>query len=53
MAKGTTSLQTSVMGVTPRKRKFIEDRRDQPFEKLLRLHMWQMESTSRYRDIMV
>ena len=53
MAKGTTSLQTSVMGMTPRKRKFMEDRRDQTFEKLLRLHVQQMESASRYRDIMV
>ncbi|KAB0337952.1 hypothetical protein FD755_025407, partial [Muntiacus reevesi] len=53
MSNGTTALQTSVMGVTARKRKFIEERRDQPFEKLLCLHMRQTESTSRYRDIMV
>ncbi|XP_060994090.1 chromodomain Y-like protein [Dama dama] len=53
MANGTTSLQTSVTGVTARKRKFIEDRQDQPFDKLLCLHVQQMESASRYQDIMV
>ena len=53
MANGMTSLQTSATGVTAGKRKFTEDRRDQPFDKLLRLHVRQTESTSRYRDIMV
>ena len=52
-ANGMTSLQTSATGVTAGKRKFTEDRRDQPFDKLLRLHVRQTESTSRYRDIMV
>ncbi|CAI9181601.1 unnamed protein product [Rangifer tarandus platyrhynchus] len=53
MANGMTSLQTSATGITAGKRKFIEDRRDQPFDKLLRLHVRQTESASRYRDIMV
>ena len=53
MANGMTSLQTSATGMTGGKRKFTEDRRDQPFDKLLRLHVWQTESTSRSRDIMV
>ena len=53
MANGMTSLQTSATGVTAGKRKFTEDRRDQPFDKLLRLHVRQTESTSRYRNIMV
>ena len=52
-ANGMTSLQTSATGVTAGKRKFTEDRRDQPFDKLLRLHVRQTESTSRYRNIMV
>ena len=39
--------------MTGGKRKFTEDRRDQPFDKLLRLHVRQTESTSRSRDIMV
>ena len=53
MANGMTSLQTSATGMTGGKRKFTEDRRDQPFDKLLHLHVWQTESTSRSRDIMV
>ncbi|CAI9181615.1 unnamed protein product [Rangifer tarandus platyrhynchus] len=53
MANGRTSLQTSATGITTGKRKFIEDRRDQPFDKLLRLHVRQTESASRYGDIMV
>ncbi|CAI9181580.1 unnamed protein product [Rangifer tarandus platyrhynchus] len=53
MANRMTSLQTSFTGVMARKSKFIEDRRDEPFDKLLHLHVWQTESTSRYQDIMV
>ncbi|CAI9181608.1 unnamed protein product [Rangifer tarandus platyrhynchus] len=53
MANGMTSLQTSATGITARKRKFIEGRQDQPFDKLLRLHVRQTERASRYRDIMV
>nr|CAI9689292.1 unnamed protein product [Rangifer tarandus platyrhynchus] len=53
MANGMTSLQTSATGITAGKRKFIEDRRDQSFDKLLGLHVQQTESASRYRDIMV
>ncbi|CAI9181582.1 unnamed protein product [Rangifer tarandus platyrhynchus] len=53
MAHGMTSLQTSVMAITAGKRKFIEDRRDQPFGKLLHFRVRQMESASRYWDITV
>ncbi|XP_058934008.1 chromodomain Y-like protein isoform X1 [Kogia breviceps] len=52
-ANGTTSLQTSVTGVTAGKRKFIDDRRDQPFDKRLRFSVRQTESAYRYRDIVV
>ena len=52
-ANGTTTLQTSVTGVTAGKRKFIEDRRDQPFDKRLRFSVRQTESAYRYRDIVV
>ncbi|XP_032717384.1 chromodomain Y-like protein isoform X1 [Lontra canadensis] len=52
-ANGTTSIQTSVTGVTAGKRKFIDDRRDQPFDKRLRFSVRQTESAYRYRDIVV
>ncbi|TKC39271.1 hypothetical protein EI555_000898 [Monodon monoceros] len=52
-ANGTTNLQTSVTGVTAGKRKFIDDRRDQPFDKRLRFSVRQTESAYRYRDIVV
>ena len=52
-ANGTTTLQTSVTGVTAGKRKFIDDRRDQPFDKRLRFSVRQTESAYRYRDIVV
>lgn len=52
-ANGTTSIQTSVTGVTASKRKFIDDRRDQPFDKRLRFSVRQTESAYRYRDIVV
>ncbi|KAM9075609.1 chromodomain Y-like protein isoform 2-T2 [Megaptera novaeangliae] len=52
-ANGTTNLQTSVAGVTAGKRKFIDDRRDQPFDKRLRFSVRQTESAYRYRDIVV
>ncbi|XP_028912297.1 chromodomain Y-like protein isoform X1 [Ornithorhynchus anatinus] len=50
---GTTSVQTSVSGVTASKRRFMEDRRDQPFDKRLRFSVRQTESAYRYRDIVV
>ena len=53
ISNGMTSLQMSATGVTAGKRKFIEDRQDKPFDKLLRLHVQQTENTFRYRDIMV
>ncbi|XP_048962023.1 chromodomain Y-like protein isoform X8 [Canis lupus baileyi] len=40
-------------GVTAGKRKFIDDRRDQPFDKRLRFSVRQTESAYRYRDIVV
>uniref|UniRef100_A0A8C5PBI5 Chromo domain-containing protein n=1 Tax=Leptobrachium leishanense TaxID=445787 RepID=A0A8C5PBI5_9ANUR len=51
-ANGTSNLQTSVTGVTG-KRRFIDDRRDQPFDKRLRFSVRQTESAYRYRDIVV
>ncbi|KAM4689460.1 chromodomain Y-like protein [Discoglossus pictus] len=51
-ANGTTNLQTSVAGVTS-KRRFIDERRDQPFDKRLRFSVRQTESAYRYRDIVV
>lgn len=50
---GTVTIQTSVTGVTAGKRKFIDDRRDQPFDKRLRFSVRQTESAYRYRDIVV
>ncbi|XP_068864289.1 chromodomain Y-like protein isoform X3 [Aphelocoma coerulescens] len=52
-ANGTTNIQTSVAGVTASKRRFIDDRRDQPFDKRLRFSVRQTESAYRYRDIVV
>lgn len=53
-ANGTTSsLQTSVAGVAAGKRKFLEERREQPFDKRLRFSVRQTESAYRYRDIVV
>ncbi|XP_063115890.1 chromodomain Y-like protein isoform X8 [Cavia porcellus] len=52
-ANGTTNIQTSVTGVAAGKRKFIDDRRDQPFDKRLRFSVRQTESAYRYRDIVV
>lgn len=52
-ANGTTNIQTSVTGVTASKRRFIDDRRDQPFDKRLRFSVRQTESAYRYRDIVV
>uniref|UniRef100_UPI00398F7340 chromodomain Y-like protein n=1 Tax=Pristiophorus japonicus TaxID=55135 RepID=UPI00398F7340 len=52
-ANGTTNIQSSVTGVTGNKRKFIDDRRDQPFDKRLRFSVRQTESAYRYRDIVV
>ncbi|XP_038624020.1 chromodomain Y-like protein [Tachyglossus aculeatus] len=52
-ANGTTNVQTSVSGVTASKRRFMEDRRDQPFDKRLRFSVRQTESAYRYRDIVV
>ncbi|XP_051871915.1 chromodomain Y-like protein [Pristis pectinata] len=50
---GTTTIQSSATGVTGNKRKFIDDRRDQPFDKRLRFSVRQTESAYRYRDIVV
>lgn len=52
-ANGTTNIQTSVTGVTAGKRKFLDERRDQPFDKRLRFSVRQTESAYRYRDIVV
>ncbi|XP_075441893.1 chromodomain Y-like protein isoform X2 [Ascaphus truei] len=52
-ANGTTNIQTSVAGVTGSKRRFIDERRDQPFDKRLRFSVRQTESAYRYRDIVV
>ncbi|XP_044149301.1 chromodomain Y-like protein isoform X1 [Bufo gargarizans] len=51
-ANGTNTLQTSVAGVTG-KRRFFDDRRDQSFDKRLRFSVRQTESAYRYRDIVV
>lgn len=51
-ANGTSSIQTSVAGVTG-KRKFIDERREQSFDKRLRFSVRQTESAYRYRDIVV
>ncbi|KAM3929442.1 chromodomain Y-like protein [Leptodactylus fuscus] len=51
-ANGTNTLQTSVAGVTG-KRKFIDERREQSFDKRLRFSVRQTESAYRYRDIVV
>ncbi|XP_069586817.1 chromodomain Y-like protein isoform X1 [Ranitomeya imitator] len=51
-ANGTNALQTSVAGVTG-KRRFIDERRDQSFDKRLRFSVRQTESAYRYRDIVV
>ncbi|XP_063307830.1 chromodomain Y-like protein [Pelobates fuscus] len=51
-ANGTSNIQTSVTAVTG-KRRFIDDRRDQPFDKRLRFSVRQTESAYRYRDIVV
>ncbi|KAF7248778.1 Chromodomain Y-like protein [Varanus komodoensis] len=48
-----TNIQTSVTGVAASKRKFIDERRDQPFDKRLRFSVRQTESAYRYRDIVV
>ncbi|KAM9665109.1 LOW QUALITY PROTEIN: chromodomain Y-like protein [Dama dama] len=48
----TRLLQTSVMGMKAGK-KFMKDRRDQPFNKQLRFSVRQRESAYRYRDIVV
>ncbi|XP_041423603.1 chromodomain Y-like protein isoform X2 [Xenopus laevis] len=50
-ASVTTNIQNSA-GVTG-KRKFIDERRDQPFDKRLRFSVRQTESAYRYRDIVV
>ncbi|XP_043834505.1 chromodomain Y-like protein isoform X4 [Dromiciops gliroides] len=52
-ANGTTNIQTSVTAVPPSKRRIIDDRRDQPFDKRLRFSVRQTESAYRYRDIVV
>lgn len=52
-ANGTTNIQTSVTGVATGKRKFVDERRDQPFDKRLRFSVRQTESAYRYRDIVV
>ncbi|XP_033010391.1 chromodomain Y-like protein isoform X1 [Lacerta agilis] len=48
-----TNIQASVTGVTASKRRFIDERRDQPFDKRLRFSVRQTESAYRYRDIVV
>lgn len=45
-----TNIQTSVAAS---KRRFIDERRDQPFDKRLRFSVRQTESAYRYRDIVV
>nr|XP_033790674.1 chromodomain Y-like protein isoform X2 [Geotrypetes seraphini] len=52
-ANGTSNMQTSVTGITGNKRRFLEERRDQPFDKRLRFSVRQTESAYRYRDIVV
>ncbi|XP_062833767.1 chromodomain Y-like protein [Anolis carolinensis] len=53
LATNGTNIQTSVTGVTANKRRFIDERRDQPFDKRLRFSVRQTESAYRYRDIVV
>ncbi|CAI9181588.1 unnamed protein product [Rangifer tarandus platyrhynchus] len=53
MTNCTSPLQTSVMSVKAGKKKFIKDRRDQPFAKRLRFSVRQRESAYRYRDIVI
>ncbi|XP_020645492.1 chromodomain Y-like protein [Pogona vitticeps] len=53
LATNGTNIQTSVTGVTASKRRFIDERRDQPFDKRLRFSVRQTESAYRYRDIVV
>ncbi|XP_060630749.1 chromodomain Y-like protein [Anolis sagrei] len=53
LATNGTNIQASVTGVTANKRKFIDERRDQPFDKRLRFSVRQTESAYRYRDIVV
>ncbi|XP_054841980.1 chromodomain Y-like protein [Eublepharis macularius] len=50
LATNGTNIQTSV---TASKRRFIDERRDQPFDKRLRFSVRQTESAYRYRDIVV
>ncbi|XP_042187865.1 chromodomain Y-like protein [Callorhinchus milii] len=52
-ANGTTNIQSSITGVSANKRRLIEERRDQPFDKRLRFSVRQTESAYRYRDIVV
>ncbi|XP_064409473.1 chromodomain Y-like protein [Latimeria chalumnae] len=52
-ANGTSAIQTSVTGMTASKRRFVDERRDQPFDKRLRFSVRQTESAYRYRDIVV
>ncbi|XP_030064596.1 chromodomain Y-like protein isoform X4 [Microcaecilia unicolor] len=52
-ANGTSNMQTSVPGVASNKRRILEERRDQPFDKRLRFSVRQTESAYRYRDIVV
>uniref|UniRef100_A0A8C5S2Y4 CDYL n=1 Tax=Laticauda laticaudata TaxID=8630 RepID=A0A8C5S2Y4_LATLA len=53
LATNGTNIQTSVTGVAANKRRFIDERRDQPFDKRLRFSVRQTESAYRYRDIVV
>ncbi|XP_053103699.1 chromodomain Y-like protein isoform X2 [Hemicordylus capensis] len=53
LATNGTNIQTSVTGVTANKRRYIDERRDQPFDKRLRFSVRQTESAYRYRDIVV
>lgn len=53
LATNGTNIQTSVAGVTASKRRFIDERRDPPFDKRLRFSVRQTESAYRYRDIVV
>lgn len=52
-ASGTTDTQTSVTGVSVSKRKFIDNRREQPFNKRLRFSVRQTESAYIYRVIVL
>ncbi|XP_063154915.1 chromodomain Y-like protein [Candoia aspera] len=53
LATNGTNIQTTVTGVAANKRRFIDERRDQPFDKRLRFSVRQTESAYRYRDIVV